>query len=76
MYRDPGRNPDRRALHVDHSKSRSEFGIGNTVADRLLHASCNEQRGNGSRDDQRPALTGQPDGVDPDLGTLHYFDWP
>ncbi|MEZ0352379.1 hypothetical protein [Mycobacterium sp. pR1184] len=78
MYRDPKRNWDGRPLHADHSRSRSVYGVGNTTADRLLHATCNERRGDGSRDDQRPALTGQsPDnGRDPDLGELTYFDWP
>jgi hypothetical protein len=27
-----------------------------SVADRLLHGLCNKQRGDGSHDDQRPAL--------------------
>ena len=77
MWRDPARNYDRRPLHADHSRSRSMYGLGNTVADRLLHASCNEQRGDGSRDDQRPALTGdRPREHDPDLGELTYFPWP
>ncbi|MGW0052055.1 hypothetical protein [Nocardia nova] len=56
MFRDPERNPDERMLQGDHSKPRS---MGGTVADRLLHASCNESRGDGSRDAQRPAVTGQ-----------------
>lgn len=80
MYRDPKRNWDSRPLHADHSRSRSTYGVGNTTADRLLHATCNERRGDGSRDDQRPALTGSAEGlnpaVDPDLGELTYFDWP
>lgn len=80
LYRDPKRNWDRRVLHADHSRSRSTYGIGNTTADRLLHATCNEQRGDGSRDDQRPALTGSAEilnrPVDPELGELTYFDWP
>ncbi|OXR46660.1 hypothetical protein B7C42_01635 [Nocardia cerradoensis] len=57
MFRDPQRNPDGRTLQGDHSKARS---MGGTIADRLLHASCNESRGDGSRDAQRPAVTGQP----------------
>lgn len=80
MFRDPARNWDRRVLHADHSRSRSTYGVGNTTADRLLHATCNERRGDGNRDDQRPALTGNADNlngaVDPNLGELTYFDWP
>lgn len=42
-------------LDADHSRARSHGGV---MADRLLHASCNRERGDGSRDDSRPALTG------------------
>ncbi|BCO40578.1 hypothetical protein MINTM001_17170 [Mycobacterium paraintracellulare] len=82
MYREPKRNWDSRQLHADHSRSRSTYGVGNTTANRLLHATCNERRGDGSRDDQRPALTlaesaDSPNrAVHPDLGELTYFDWP
>lgn len=80
MYKDPKRNYDGRTLHADHSRARSTVGVGNSTADRLLHATCNEQRGDGSHDDQRPALTrraGTADrGADSDLGELCYFDWP
>ncbi|MFI6368912.1 hypothetical protein ACIBG0_40075 [Nocardia sp. NPDC050630] len=41
-------------LAADHTLARAKGG---TRADRLLHALCNKQRGDGSRDDQRPALT-------------------
>ncbi|MFD6357932.1 hypothetical protein [Nocardia tengchongensis] len=57
MYRDAGRNFDERQLQGDHSKSRAMGGV---VTDRLLHAKCNGERGDGSRDHLRPALTGQP----------------
>jgi hypothetical protein len=43
-------------LHADHSLPRSQGG---TVPDRLLHSWCNEERGDGSRDHLRPALTGK-----------------
>ncbi len=56
MYRDNDRNPDQRELHADHTTTRAQGG---RTADRLLHASCNEQRGNGDRDEQRPALAAQ-----------------
>lgn len=79
MYRDPFRNWDRKPLHADHSKTIARHGIGRTNADRLLHETCNKQRGDGSRDDQRPALTNtDPAALGPDegLGELVYFPWP
>ncbi|KZM70768.1 hypothetical protein [Nocardia terpenica] len=57
MYRDPARNFDQRQLQGDHSTARA---VGGTVTDRLLHATCNGSRGDGSRDHLRPAITGQP----------------
>lgn len=42
-------------LHADHSVSRSKAGM-DTLADRLLHGACNEQRQDGRYDDRRPAL--------------------
>lgn len=62
MYRDPKRNPDydprstdpdNGKLAADHSHARAHGG---THADRLLHGRCNKERGDGSRDHQRPAL--------------------
>lgn len=53
MHKDPIRNWDARKLRGDHSIPRA---VGGHRADRLLHATCNEQRGDGRRDDQRPAL--------------------
>ncbi|WP_307677173.1 hypothetical protein [Nocardia pseudovaccinii] len=44
-------------LDGDHSIARAHGG---TVADRLLHSWCNRERGDGSRDHLRPALTGKP----------------
>lgn len=67
MYRDRTKNPDydphamrsdgkpdtsSGTLHGDHSHGKQNGG----VADRLLHGLCNKQRGDGSRDDERPAL--------------------
>lgn len=77
MYREPARNFDTAALEADHSLARSQGG---QHADRLLHMTCNRQRQDGSRDNLRPALTGQPltkKPSDPDnpLGTRH-LPWP
>lgn len=74
MYRDPARNPDRRPLHADHTRSRAHGG---TTADRLLHASCNEARGDGSRDDERPTAVRHAaiDAPSTDLGPLA-MPWP
>ena len=49
-------NWDGRQLAGDHSIPRAISRY--SKADRLLHATCNEQRQDGSHDDQRPALTG------------------
>ncbi|SKI78582.1 Uncharacterised protein [Mycobacteroides abscessus subsp. massiliense] len=57
MFKAAERNWDARALAADHSLARA---MGGTRADRLLHSTCNGQRGDGSRDHKRPALTGQP----------------
>jgi hypothetical protein len=69
MYRDRTRNPDFNpyatrsdgkpdntsgVLSGDHSNSRAKHP--GSQADRLLHGRCNSQRGDGSRDDERPAL--------------------
>jgi len=43
-------------LSGDHSQPRSSGGV---LADRLLHGPCNSERGDGSRDHLRPALTGK-----------------
>lgn len=43
-------------LSADHSQPRS---AGGTLADRLLHSWCNSERGDGTRDHLRPALTGR-----------------
>ena len=56
MYRDADLNWDGQALAADHTIARAHGG---KKADRLLCATCNKQRGDGSRDDQRPALTGE-----------------
>lgn len=60
-------------LHADHSVSRA---AGGRMADRLLHDTCNEQRGDGHRDHMRPAITGIKLGkVTVDLGT-RAMHWP
>lgn len=71
MHRDPARNWDGRTLQGDHSTPRA---VGGTVTDRLLHATCNEERGDGSRDDLRPALTGHPPAAD-DRGQWCLLGW-
>ena len=53
MYRNPAHNPDERGLAADHTVTRASGG---RRADRLLHSTCNEQRGDGTRDYQRPAI--------------------
>lgn len=73
MYRDPGRNWDGRRLSGDHSIPRSKGG---TIADRLLHWQCNTDRGDGDRDDQRPALTGEKVTTPEGLGVLQIDCWP
>lgn len=72
MWRDATRNPDRRPLHADHTRARSRGG---TTADRLLHAACNEARGDGSRDHDRPAAETVAGRTDADLGPLA-MPWP
>lgn len=49
MYRDPALNPDGLPLHADHSLARSQGG---TRADRLMLATCNQSRGDGTRGDR------------------------
>nr|WP_104157392.1 hypothetical protein [Mycobacterium avium] len=73
MYREPTLNWDHKALSGDHSIPRS---AGGTLADRLLHATCNSERGDGTRDHQRPALTGRrATHNQPDLGHTA-MTWP
>jgi hypothetical protein len=89
MYRDPSRNWDydeaavkggdrtSGVLCADHERPRSMYGTSGNQANRLLHRTCNQQRGDGSRDDQRPALSGinPEDLVDTELGAL-VCAWP
>lgn len=79
MFKDAARNWDRKALHAEHSKSQAKHGIGRTRADRLMHDTCNKQRGDGSRDDQRPVLLAQQtledETEDAGLGPL-VMGWP
>ncbi|MFF0816146.1 hypothetical protein ACFYVR_13485 [Rhodococcus sp. NPDC003318] len=55
LRRQPDMNPDGQPLEADHTLARSRGG---TRADRLLHSVCNRERGDGSRDHLRPAVTG------------------
>lgn len=55
MFRDKLRNWDMRTLAGDHTIPRARGG---SLADRLLHATCNEQRGDGTNDDDRPSVSG------------------
>lgn len=62
MFRDRRRNfdydptstdPASGSLAADHTHARAHGGH---TADRLLHGLCNKERGDGTHDDQRPAL--------------------
>lgn len=55
LRKDSAENWDGASLAADHSQARA---LGGMLADRLLHATCNSQRGDGSRDHRRPVLTG------------------
>lgn len=55
MRREAEKNWDGRPLAADHSQARS---LGGSLADRLLHYTCNSQRGDGARDARRPSVTG------------------
>ncbi len=83
MFRDPTRNWDGKPLHADHSRSRATHGTSGNPADRLMHDICNKQRGDGTRDDQRPALNPERQAALDShaetreiLGDLVYFAWP
>lgn len=54
MYRDPALNVDQRALQADHTRARSQGG---QRADRLILATCNGSRGDGTR---TPSTGGPP----------------
>lgn len=56
-------------LHGEHSDGKD----GNALPDKLLHGLCNKRRGDGSRDDERPAL--KLIAPDNDLGDL-VMGWP
>jgi len=51
MYRDRTRNADGRQLQADHTRARSQGG---KRADRLMLATCNGSRGDGTRTPQAP----------------------
>ncbi|HEY9315801.1 hypothetical protein [Williamsia sp.] len=72
MYRDPELNPDGNPLNADHSHTRADAAkTGHaTEADRLMHDKCNKERGDGSRDHQRPALLAAKGGH-----TTNTLDW-
>lgn len=57
LHHHPTNNWDHAPLEADHTLARSQGG---TRADRLLHMTCNRERGDGTRDHQRPATTGTP----------------
>lgn len=63
MHADAASNPDQLALAADHEVARVNGGV---KASRLLHGSCNSQRGDGSWDHLRPAVTGRPFSRDED----------
>ncbi|XTP37165.1 hypothetical protein ACORG1_13495 [Mycobacterium sp. TJFP1] len=54
MFKEKSRNWDRKTLAGDHSVPRA---LGGRLCDRLLHSTCNGQRGDGRLDRQRPVLT-------------------
>lgn len=57
MTKDPAGNWDTKPLAADHTLARANGG---TMADRLLHSTCNAQRGAGDWDNQRPVVTNTP----------------
>lgn len=61
MYIDKAKNWDTKPLAADHTHARA---YGGTKADRLLHFTCNSQRGAGDNDENRPARIYKP-----------VFDW-
>lgn len=88
MYRNRTRNWDydptstdraSGSLAGDHTLTRA---AGGTTTDRLLHGRCNKERGDGTRDHLRPALSHnlnhQPDPTPtpPTLGNLAITCWP
>ena len=52
MYRDASRNPDGMPLEADHTLARSQGG---RKADRLMLATCNRSRGDGTRSERYAA---------------------
>ncbi|MCZ1075076.1 hypothetical protein [Rhodococcus sp. A5(2022)] len=74
MFRDADRNFDGKPLAADHSHARAHGG---TVADRMLHSKCNSDRQDGSRDHERPAVTGEPfaPAVEDDRARWCLLDW-
>lgn len=68
MHKEPSRNWDGRTLNADHETSRRDGG---KLANRLLHDTCNKQRGAGDRDHLRPAVTG----VWPPVKNPGRFEW-
>ena len=74
MFKDPAANFDGHPLAADHDVARVNGGI---KASRLLHLTCNSQRGDGSHDDRRPTLTGRPFTTDDqdDRSQWTLLDW-
>ncbi|TFV90403.1 hypothetical protein [Blastococcus sp. CT_GayMR16] len=67
MYRDAARNPDGMPLELDHTLARSQGG---TRGDRLLLATCNRSRGDGTRTTDAVPFTR------PEWWTDNWFDVP
>nr|WP_304503762.1 RNase adapter RapZ [Corynebacterium lemuris] len=57
MYRDPRKNWDGNRLSADHDPPIRDAGT-KILPNRLVHESCNKQRGAGDNDHRRPAITG------------------
>ncbi|QMU22515.1 hypothetical protein [Gordonia rubripertincta] len=74
MFLAPESNWDKAVLAGDHSISRANGG---QIADRLLHSTCNKERGDGARDHLRPAVTGRPigDSIAETIG-FRLMNWP
>ncbi|UAJ16252.1 HNH endonuclease [Gordonia phage Malibo] len=76
MYTNPDDNFDGKPLEADHTRSRAHHGTRGNHADRLLHHTCNRQRGNGDRDDQRPTLAGTSTAPSAPTDDLRIMRWP
>lgn len=66
MHKNPALNPDALPLEADHTQSRSQGG---RRADRLLLATCNRSRGDGTRTAEAPTIR-------PTWWTRDWYDLP